>query len=57
MNIFEARDNAGKRVKYTGGRVVKYGTITGFSNLTRVFVKFDESHQAKEVDPHDLELV
>lgn len=58
MNIAEARDNEGKRVRYqpTGGKP-EYGVITGFSTLAHVFVRYDGDRQSKATRPEDLELM
>lgn len=58
MNIAQARDNEGKRVRYqpVGGRP-EYGVLTGFSTLCFVFVRYDGDQQSKATPPGDLELV
>jgi hypothetical protein len=59
MNLTEARDNEGKRVRYRPPGCVQseYGVITGFSTLLHVFVRYDGSSQSKATLPEDLELV
>lgn len=57
MNIFEAREAEGKRVKYDPGHgPVEYGTVTGFSDPVYVFVRYDGERSAKATNPGDLEL-
>lgn len=58
MNIAEARDNDGKRVKYQRpGGMPEYGVLTGFSTLVYVFVRYDGENNSKATLPEDLELV
>lgn len=56
MKFTEACDNAGKRVTHVPtGRV---GTLTGFSGLVRVFVRYDGASQDEwGTLPEELELV
>lgn len=58
MNIAEARDHQGERVRYSRpGQPDEYGTITGFSTGHLVFVRYDGDQFSKATDPADLELV
>lgn len=58
MTITEARDNEGARVLYQpeGGKP-EYGTITGFSTLALVFVRYDGDRTSKATRPADLTLL
>ncbi len=58
MNIAEARDNEGKRVKYQRpGGPPEYGVITGFSTAYWIYVRYDGNRHSKATAPEDLELV
>ena len=59
MTLGEARDSAGKRVKYNPGYAggIEYGVVTGFSDLVHVFVRYDGDRSSTATNPCDLELV
>ena len=54
----EAHDSEGKRVRYQppGGKP-EYGTLTGFSAISLVYVMFDGDTWSKAMPPEHLELV
>lgn len=54
MNIWEARDSKGKRVRYSG--TGEFGVITSCSE-TMVFVRYGDDGGSKATYPADLELV